>query len=128
MAPVVVRVASGPPPPSGTPNQQAGRCPLTLARKLSVSVRVKYLVSWTGYNPQFFFDAVARMSWLKRLCFGLLRAKDISDLRNLTELEYLCIHQLSGPTTLRPMAALRKLRVLELGLNDKTKGFRRFRV
>lgn len=93
------------------------------AERLPHLARLKYLVSRTGYNPQSFFDAVVRMSWLKRLCFSRLTAKDIAGLRNLTELEYLCIDQLSGPTTLRPITNLRKLRVLELGLNDKISDF-----
>ncbi len=96
------------------------------AERLPHLTRLKYLVSWTGYNPQSFFDAVARMTWLERLCFGRLRANDISGLRNLTDLQYLCIHQLSAPTTLRPVATLRKLRALELGLNDKIRDFADF--
>lgn len=82
--------------------------------------KLKYLVSWTGNNPQSFFDAVTKMTWLERLCFGRLTAQDISGIAQLSKLQYLCVHQMAGPKTLEPITKLRSLRVLELGLNPST--------
>ena len=89
------------------------------AKRLPELQKLKYLVSWTGNNPQSLFDSITKMKWLKRLCFGRLSAKDISTLADLHGLEFLCIHRMSGPTALQPIVALENLRVLELGLNSK---------
>lgn len=96
------------------------------AKRLPKLRNLKYLVSWTGNNPQSLFDSIAEMSWLKRLCFGRLSAKDISGLSELQDLEYLCIHQLSGPSTLQPIMDLENLCALELGLNNKITDLERF--
>jgi len=96
------------------------------ATRLPELRNLKYLVSWTGNNPQSFFDSIVRMSWLKRLCFGRLGAKDISGLSDLRDLEYLCIHSLAGPLTLQPIMDLEKLCALELGLNKKITDFECF--
>lgn len=79
---------------------------------------VRYLVSWTGGNGQKLVDAILRMTWLQRLCFGGLRAHDISGIGGLTKLEYLCVHQLQGAKDLHAIAELERLHVLELGINQ----------
>jgi len=89
------------------------------AALLQEAPNIEYLVSWTGNNTQYFFDAVCNMHWLKRLCFGRLFAPDISNISKLTELEYLCVPTLSRSRTLEPIAAMKNLRVLELGLSRK---------
>lgn len=89
------------------------------AKVLPTLNNVEYLVSWTGTNPQPLADAILSMTWLRRLCFGRLGAKDISQLSGLDQLEYLCIHQLAGSKDLRPIGELEKLKVLEVGLNTQ---------
>lgn len=92
-------------------------------RVLPTLRNIRYLVSWTGFNTQPLVDSVLKMLWLERLCFGNLRAADLSALRNLSRLDYLGIHQLGGAKDLSPLARLRSLRVLEIGLNDKVVNF-----
>jgi len=84
---------------------------------------IEYLVSWTGNNGQHFFDAVCNMTWLKRLCFGRLSAPDISNISRLTELEYLCATQLTRSRSLEPIVAMKRLRVVELGLTKRVDNY-----
>ena len=81
--------------------------------------KTKYIVSWRGNNPQSLVDAVLKMQWLERLCFGRLGARDLSALSGLGRLEYLCIIQLCGPKDLSPIGGLPSLKVLEIGFNQE---------
>lgn len=92
-------------------------------KKLAAAIRnnkeLKYLVFWTGYNTQPVLDSIVTITSLERLAFGYLRAIDISGLANLKRLEYLSITSLSSATTLKPLANLKKLVSLGLGISEK---------
>ncbi len=93
------------------------------AKVLPTLSSLKYLVSWTGANPQSLLDAICRMTWLKRLCIGKLSARNLSPIASLQQLEYLCISHLMGERSLVPLVHSPKLVSLELGVSPASCDF-----
>ena len=100
-------------------NLRAVGTPAERAQIVRNNLNLQYLSIWTNYTGQPVLDAIGTASNLLRLEIGIVRAPDLSPLKQLKHLEYLSLVSASSATDLAPIAALQHLVSLSLGISPK---------
>jgi hypothetical protein len=83
------------------------------------NLNLQYLSIWTNYTGQPVLDAIGTASNLRRLEIGIVRAPDLSPLKQLKRLEYLSLVSAASAVDLTPIAALQNLVSLSIGISPK---------
>ena len=100
-------------------NLRGVNTPAKRARIVRNNLNLQYLSIWTRYTGQQVLDAIGTAQNLLRLEIGIVRAPDLTPLEQLQRLEYLSLESASSAVDLTPIAAMRSLVSLSLGISPK---------